>query len=184
MKKYKSLYDYLKEQDAPAVMMTFEEIEELIYGKLPKSAFVYRQWWANGGHIQADAWMDAGYLVKKVDFKGKTVVFGIANETIRTYNKLVRDKIPQIIEESGKRCLVETLGDFEYLIALEKKLDEELAEYHIDQNIEELADMLEVIYATVLARGYTREALEKIREEKAQKRGGFEKKYYLRKVEE
>lgn len=184
MKKYKSLYDYLKEQDTPAVMMTFEEIEELIYGKLPKSAFVYRQWWANGGHIQADAWMDAGYLVKKVDFKGKTVVFGIANETIRTYNKLVRDKIPQIIEESGKRCLVETLGDFEYLIALEKKLDEELAEYHIDQNIEELADMLEVIYATALARGYTREALEKLREEKAQKRGGFEKKYYLRKVEE
>ena len=70
------------------------------------------------------------------------------------------------------------------MVALDKKLDEELAEYHEDRSVEELADMLEVIYAAALARGYTREALEKIRVEKAEKRGGFEKKYFLRKVEE
>ena len=184
MKKYRVLYDYLKVQDSSTIVLSFEEIEELIYNKLPRSAFLYRQWWANGGHVQANAWMNAGYLVKKVDFEGKTVTFEIENQQIKTYNKLVRDRIPEIIEEQGKRCIVERLGDFEFLVALDKKLDEELAEYHKDQSVEELADMLEVIYAAALARGYTREDLERIREEKVQRRGGFDKKLLLRKVEE
>lgn len=184
MKKYRDLYDFLKLQDAEKIEMTFSEVEELIYNKLPKSAFKHRQWWANGGHVQAYAWMDAGYLVKKVNFKEQRVVFEIANQNIKTYNKLVRDKIPEIIESEGKKCVVETLGDFEFLVALDAKLDEELAEYHEDRSVEELADMLEVIYAAALARGYTREALEKIREEKAESRGTFEKKLFLRKVEE
>ena len=69
MKKYRDLYDFLKLQDSEKIEMTFSEVEELIYNKLPKSAFKHRQWWANGGHVQAYAWMDAGYLVKKVNFK-------------------------------------------------------------------------------------------------------------------
>ena len=64
------------------------------------------------------------------------------------YNKLVRDKIPEIIEASGKICEMDILSDEEYLQMLDKKLDEELAEYHQEQNIEELADILEVLYAT------------------------------------
>lgn len=184
MRKYKNLYDYLKVQDAKTVTLSFEEVEELIYGKLPKSAFLYRQWWANGGHVQAYSWMNAGYLVKKVDFKEKTVIFEIENHNIKAYNKLVRDRIPEIIEAEGKKCVIETLGDFEFLFALDAKLDEELAEYHKDQSIEELADLLEVIYAAALARGYTEDALERIRLEKREKRGGFEKKILLRKVEE
>ena len=64
------------------------------------------------------------------------------------YNKLIRDKIPEIIEASGKTCETEILSDEEYLQRLDKKLDEELAEYHQEQNIEELADLLEVLYAT------------------------------------
>ena len=63
-----------------------------------------------------------------------------------TYRKLVRDQIPEIICAAGKVCVTETLSDEEYLRMLDAKLDEELAEYHKDQNIEELADLLEVIY--------------------------------------
>ena len=98
------------------------------------------------------------------------------------YNKLVRDNIPEIIEASGKTCETEILSDEEYLQMLDKKLDEELAEYHKDQNIEELADLLEVLYATAKARGYSIEELEQVRVEKKEARGGFDKKILLRYV--
>lgn len=98
------------------------------------------------------------------------------------YNKLVRDKIPEIIAGSGNECSIDFLPDDEYLIVLDKKLDEELAEYHKDKNVEELADLLEVIYAVAKARGVSRDELEKIRLEKVQRRGGFEKKILLREV--
>lgn len=100
------------------------------------------------------------------------------------YNKLVRDRIPEIIESSGKTCSTEILSPEEYLRMLDAKLDEELAEYHKDQNIEELADLLEVIHAAAIARGYTLEGLEQIRAEKAAKRGAFEKRILLKEVYE
>lgn len=100
------------------------------------------------------------------------------------YNKLVRDLIPEIIESSGKTCTVEILSDEDYLRMVDAKLDEELAEYHKDQNIEELADLLEVIYAATKARGYSIEQLETVRSEKAAKRGIFEKKLLLKEVKE
>ena len=103
---------------------------------------------------------------------------------IKTYHKLVRDKIPEIIEASGKTCETEILSDEEYLKMVDAKLDEELAEYHQDQNLEELADLTEVIHAAVLARGYTLEDLERVRKEKAEKRGGFKKKILLKAVSE
>ena len=98
------------------------------------------------------------------------------------YHKLVRDRIPEIIEASGKTCTVEVLSDEDYLKMVDAKLDEELAEYHKDQSIEELADLLEVIFAATIARGYTLEELEQVRAEKALKRGSFEKKLLLKKV--
>lgn len=98
------------------------------------------------------------------------------------YNKLVRDRIPEIIRASGKTCTTEVLSDEDYIQAIDAKLDEELAEYHKDQNIEELADLLEVIRAAAVARGHTIEQLEQVRAEKAAKRGGFEKKLYLKEV--
>ena len=100
----------------------------------------------------------------------------------KIYNKMVRDRIPEIIEASGKSCVTEILSDEEYLKMIDAKLDEELAEYHKDQNIEELADLLEVIRAAVIARGYSIEELEKVRAEKAAKRGIFEKKMLLKEV--
>ena len=98
------------------------------------------------------------------------------------YNKLVRDRIPEIIESSGKTCTTEVLDDEEYIRFLDAKLDEELAEYHKDQNLEELADLLEVIHAAAIARGYTPEELERVREEKAAEHGGFEKRILLKEV--
>ena len=60
------------------------------------------------------------------------------------YDKLVRDRIPEIIRASGKSCTTEVLSDEAYLRMIDAKLDEELAEYHQEQNLEELADLLEV----------------------------------------
>ena len=100
------------------------------------------------------------------------------------YNKLVRDRIPEIIELSGKSCKIDILSAEDYLRMIDAKLDEELAEYHKDQNIEELADLLEVIRAAAIARGYTIEDLERVRAEKAAKRGGFEKRILLKEVYE
>ena len=100
----------------------------------------------------------------------------------KTYNKLVRDKIPEIIEADGRKCTTEILSDELYLEMIDAKLDEELAEYHKDQCIEELADLVEVIYAAVLARGYTIEELDKIREKKKEERGSFSKRILLREV--
>ena len=97
----------------------------------------------------------------------------------KTYNKLVRDRIPEIIEASGAKCKIEILSDDKYLEMIDAKLDEELAEYHKDQNIEELADLLEVIHAAAIARGYTIEELEAVRTAKAEKRGGFQNKILL-----
>lgn len=101
-----------------------------------------------------------------------------------TYNKLVRGKIPEIIEKDGKTCKTEILSDDDYLKMIDAKLDEELAEYHRDQNIEELADLMEVIYAAAVARGYSIEELEAVRKKKASKRGVFGKKILLKEVVE
>ena len=100
------------------------------------------------------------------------------------YNKLVRDKIPEIINSKGDECITEILPDDRYLEMLDKKLDEELKEYHEDRNIEELADLVEVIYAVTKARGYTLEELENTRRAKAEKRGAFDKKILLKEVSE
>ena len=104
--------------------------------------------------------------------------------SIKKYNKLVRDRIPEIIEAGGSTCVTEILSDEDYLKMVDAKLDEELAEYHQDQYLEELADLTEVIHAAVIARGYTLEDLERVRAEKAAKRGGFQKRILLKEVKE
>lgn len=100
------------------------------------------------------------------------------------YNKLVRDKIPEIIQGAGKVCETKILSNEEYLQMLDNKLDEELKEYREAQNIEELADLLEVLYAVTKARGYSIEQVEQVRVDKQKSRGGFEQKILLEWVEE
>ena len=101
-----------------------------------------------------------------------------------SYNKLVRDRIPEIIEDSGKTAFSHILNDDEYILELDCKLNEECAEYQVDKSIEELADMLEVMYSIAEARGYSVSELEKVRKEKAEKRGGFKGIIFLEKVDD
>lgn len=101
----------------------------------------------------------------------------------KAYHKLVRDRIPEIIEADGKLCVCETLTDEDYIHLLDQKLNEELAEYQESKSLEEMADLLEVVQAVVKARGWTLEELEKVRADKATKRGGFEKKILLKEVQ-
>ena len=103
---------------------------------------------------------------------------------MKRYNKLVRDRIPEIIELDGKKCTYETLSDEKYMGLLDQKLSEELSEYQESKSLEELADLLEVMQAVVKARGWTLEELEQVRADKAAKRGGFEKKILLKEVKE
>ena len=100
------------------------------------------------------------------------------------HNKLVRDKIPQIIEQSGKSCVTRILSDEEYAAALNAKLQEELNEYLADGSMEELADLLEVMMAAAKARGHDFSEVEAIRREKAEKRGRFNDCIYLESVTE
>ena len=102
----------------------------------------------------------------------------------KTYHKLIRDHIPEIINADGKICVCETLADEDYMHLLDQKLNEELAEYQESKSLEELADLLEVMQAVVKARGWTLEELEQVRADKAAKRGGFEKKILLKGVKE
>jgi predicted house-cleaning noncanonical NTP pyrophosphatase (MazG superfamily) len=99
------------------------------------------------------------------------------------YNKLVRDKIPQIIEQAGKTFTTTILEDDEYRKELRKKAFEELEEYMNARDdetaLEELADVLEIIHALAECHGATIERVEQIRAEKAEKRGGFKEKIFL-----
>jgi predicted house-cleaning noncanonical NTP pyrophosphatase (MazG superfamily) len=102
----------------------------------------------------------------------------------KVYNKLVRDKIPAIIAADGKKLRSRILNDEEHLQALIKKLSEELKEFEEALSVEELADLQEIIHAIADAIGTNKQELEKVREEKAEKRGGFNQKIFLESVED
>lgn len=103
---------------------------------------------------------------------------------LKKYNKLVRDRIPEVIEQDGHKAKFKTLSEKSFLTALDKKLMEEVKEYQADKSIEEMADVLEVLYAICNARGYTIDELEAKRQEKHIDRGGFEKRLFLEYVED
>lgn len=116
----------------------------------------------------------------------KDMTFGrfYRGDIMKIYNKLVRDKIPAIIEADGKECKTRILSNDEYIAALEMKLNEEVAEYQADKNLEEMADILEVLQAICLVKGYSLDELEVMRAKKADERGGFKEKIFLEYVEE
>jgi len=101
---------------------------------------------------------------------------------VKQYHKLVRDKIPGIIRQTGSTCSYRILEQEQYLTCLDVKLNEELAEYQQSKSLEELADLLEVMRAVVTARGYTWQELEDIRQEKYNRRGGFADRIFLEEV--
>lgn len=92
--------------------------------------------------------------------------------------KLVRDKIPEIISAAGKTPITRVMQQDEYLDELDIKLNEEVAEYQADKSIEEMADVLEVLFAICEARGHSVDELMAVKEKKQQERGGFKEKIY------
>lgn len=102
----------------------------------------------------------------------------------KRYGKLIRDRIPEIIDEAGRQCTVRRLEEDEFRIALHHKLQEELDEYLAQGEPVELADLLEVIYALLEQHGMTPAQLEQLRQEKAAARGAFRERIWLESVEE
>ena len=101
-----------------------------------------------------------------------------------SYGKLVRDRIIDIIRANGENPIYHILSDEEYLNELHKKLFEEANEFVENDDPEELADLLEVIYAIAKHKNINMQEVEQIRLNKRDKRGGFDKKIYLEGVEE
>jgi predicted house-cleaning noncanonical NTP pyrophosphatase (MazG superfamily) len=92
---------------------------------------------------------------------------------MKVYNKLVRDLIPQVIEKSGSKFDIHVAENEEYGKILEEKLREEVNEYLEDKNLEELADVLEVLVGLAGSLGYTEDELFQKRLQKKEERGGF-----------
>lgn len=105
------------------------------------------------------------------------------NKIIKIYNSLVRDKITDIIEAEVRMAKYRILDENEYRLKLNKKLQEEVKEYLEDNNVEELADIVEVIYGILNSMDVSIKEFEKIRINKQEKRGAFEKKIYLEEAE-
>ena len=92
---------------------------------------------------------------------------------MKIYNKLVRDKIPEIIKANGRECDIEIVANEEKYKLLEAKLQEEVNEFLEDKNLEELADVMEVLFGLADSLGYSEEELLKARDKKRVERGGF-----------
>lgn len=89
MSKYAPLKRYLERSSKEKIELTFDEIEEVLKDSLPNSAYKHKPWWANGGHSQADAWLDAGYKVDNVDQNKEEVTFVKSLESIEQQSKKV-----------------------------------------------------------------------------------------------
>jgi predicted house-cleaning noncanonical NTP pyrophosphatase (MazG superfamily) len=99
------------------------------------------------------------------------------------YNKLVRDKIPEIERGKGGTVVAHTAGDAEYRKKLNEKLKEEAGEWAETESREELADIFEIIDAILAYKGWTKEEIEEIRKKKFDERGGFKDRIILDEVE-
>jgi predicted house-cleaning noncanonical NTP pyrophosphatase (MazG superfamily) len=102
---------------------------------------------------------------------------------VEVYNKAIRDKIPEIIERSGHKSKIKILSNEEFIRELEKKLIEEINEYLYLKSIEELTDIIEVVYRIAELRGISLDKLESLRINKKNERGGFSKNLFLIQVE-
>lgn len=102
---------------------------------------------------------------------------------MKVYNKLVRDKIPDIITAEGRSVKTRILNDEEYRQELNKKLQEEVKEYLQDNNIEELADIVEVVYGILNSMDVSVEEFDRVRTSKAEMRGAFQNRVFLKEAE-
>ena len=109
--------------------------------------------------------LGSGYIVKRI-----------------VYNKLVRDKIPEIIKASGKTAIIEKLDDEEFKCFLLKKLIEESEELMNNPSYEELADVCEVIEEIIVSFNFDKEKLQNVKNNKAEKNGSFKKRILLKEI--
>jgi predicted house-cleaning noncanonical NTP pyrophosphatase (MazG superfamily) len=100
------------------------------------------------------------------------------------YNKLVRDKIPEVIRLAGKEPITDILSQYDMATALDQKLQEEVQEYLESGSVEEMADVLEVLHGIAFHRGISWGEVESARIHKRDERGGFEKGIRLLEVRE
>ena len=98
------------------------------------------------------------------------------------YPKLVRDKVPELIEETGAKPITHIAKDEEYLQFLKIKLREEVEEFIAANNVEELSDILEVVDAIIKAQKINREQLESYKKYKINVKGKFDKRIVLDKI--
>src|SRR5262245_30626771 len=98
---------------------------------------------------------------------------------MKKYNKLIRDRIPEIIERKGEKFVTHIANDEEYRKHVLEKLAEEVKEYSEESALDEMADILEVIYTIIEFKKINREELEDIRQKKKDDRGGFSKRIIL-----
>ncbi|MDZ4196856.1 MAG: nucleoside triphosphate pyrophosphohydrolase [Candidatus Izemoplasmatales bacterium] len=103
---------------------------------------------------------------------------------MKTYNKLVRDLIPQLIAEDGRLPITRFLDEWEYVVELKRKLQEEVSEFIKSGDLEELIDIGEVIHAILAIEKVSVETYQRMRLEKKEARGGFEKRIFLESVDE
>ncbi len=103
---------------------------------------------------------------------------------MRKYNKLVRDKVPETMESKGVKQITHVADDKEYWQKLKAKLTEETNEFLESEELEEIADILEVIDAICLYKNFDKPELAKIKQDKRDKRGGFEGRLILDEAEE
>ena len=137
--------------------------------------------------IESASYMNRFYSPEKIEEYGTIAIkFSVLKHFFRyTYNKLVRDKIPENIEKDiGKTCKYRVLDDKEYLVELNKKVIEEANEFIENNSIEELGDLLEVLNAIMKVKGYKMDEVNTIMKEKEEKRGAFNNKIYLEYVDE
>jgi predicted house-cleaning noncanonical NTP pyrophosphatase (MazG superfamily) len=102
---------------------------------------------------------------------------------MKEYYKLIRDKIPEIIEKSGKTPSIHLASEEEYWKMLKEKLSEEVEEFKVAENEEELADILEVIDAILDYKKFSKEAIIELKNKKNQDKGSFKEKIILEKVD-
>lgn len=95
------------------------------------------------------------------------------------YNKLIRDKIPEILESKGIKFKIRFADDEEYWEKLKEKLMEEVIEFSEDENLEEMADILEVIDAICSYKKFNKKELKVLQKTKSKERGKFNKKIIL-----
>jgi hypothetical protein len=78
MAKYDPLHEYLATRTDPLLKLSFAEIERILCEPLPVSARKHQAWWANGldgTHVEARAWLEAGYRTQGLDLNAETIEF-------------------------------------------------------------------------------------------------------------